>query len=274
MSRCIVFTGATSGLGRAAVLELAMRSDHVITIARNTEKAEQLKEEIERLGGSATSVIADLSRLSDVSRAAEEIIAMDLSIDILVNNAGLFLSSREITEDGFEKTIAVNHLAPFLLTYKLLSVLDRPSVRIINVASRAHNYGSIDFDNMNGEKFYIGVRAYGTSKLANILFTRQLSKELQQATTNCLHPGVVSTNIAQGQGGIFGLFFNMAQRFMLTPLQGAQTLLFLCNSDKVHHLSGLYFDKCKEKSPAKKARSDETAQKLWDWTLQQCQPYL
>jgi NAD(P)-dependent dehydrogenase (short-subunit alcohol dehydrogenase family) len=274
VSRCIVFTGATSGLGRAAVLELATKGDHLIIIARNTEKAERLKVEIEKRGGRATSVIADFSRLSDVSRAAQEIIEMDLSIDILVNNAGLFLSSREITEDGFEKTIAVNHLAPFLLTYKLLSILDRPNVRIVNVASRAHNYGSIDFDNMNGEKFYVGGRAYGSSKLANILFTRQLSKQLQQATTNCLHPGVVATNIAQGQGGIFGWFFNVAQRFMLTPLQGAQTLLFLCNSDKVHHLSGLYFDKCQKKKPAKKACSNEMAQKLWDWSLQQCQLYL
>jgi len=274
VSRCIVFTGATSGLGRAAVLELATKGDHIITIARNTEKAERLKGEVEELGGRATLVIADLSRLSDVSRAAQEIIEMEISIDILVNNAGLFLSSREITEDGFEKTIAVNHLAPFLLTYKLLSILDRPNVRIVNVASRAHNYGSIDFDNMNGEKFYVGGRAYGTSKLANILFTKQLSKKLQQATVNCLHPGVVATNIAQGQGGIFGLFFNIAQRFMLTPLQGAQTLLFLCNSDKVDHLSGVYFDKCKKKKPAKKACSDETAQKLWDWSLQQCQLYL
>lgn len=274
MSRCIVFTGATSGLGRAAVLELAVRGDHIIVIARNTDKAERLKGEIEKCGGEATLVIADLSRMSDVSRAAQEVSEMNPSIDILVNNAGLFISSREITEDGFEKTMAVNHLAPFLLTYKLLPILDRPNVRIVNVASRAHNYGSIDFDNMNGEKFYVGGRAYGTSKLANILFTRQLAKKLQQATTNCLHPGVVATNIAQGQGGIFGLFFNTAQRFMLTPLQGAQTLLFLCNSDKVHHLSGLYFDKCKEKNPARKARSDEMAKKLWDWSIQQCQPYL
>ena len=105
MSRCIVFTGATSGLGRAAVLELAVRGDHIIVIARNTDKAERLKREIEQCGGEATLVIADLSRMSDVSRAAQEVIEMNPSIDILVNNAGLFISSREITEDGFEKTM-------------------------------------------------------------------------------------------------------------------------------------------------------------------------
>ena len=241
MSRCIVFTGATSGLGRVAVLELVVRGDHIIVIARNTEKVERLKREIEKCGGEATLVIADLSRMSDVSRAAQEVIKMNPSIDILVNNAGLFISSREITEDGFEKTMAVNHLAPFLLTYKLLPILDRPNVRIVNVASRVYNYGSIDFDNMNGEKFYVGGRAYGTSKLANILFTRQLAKKLQQATTNCLHPGVVATNIAQGQGGIFWSVFQHRTKVYVDSFTGGSNTFIFCNSDKVHHLFWIVF---------------------------------
>ena len=170
--------------------------------------------------------------------------------------------------------MGVNHLAYFLLTVKLLPHLDRPGVRIVNVASRAHNYGKIQFDDMNYERRYMAGRVYGTSKLANILFTLHLSKILKHATVNCLHPGVVATNIAHGQQGLFGWFFSLAQRFMLTPEQGAETLLYLCSSTEVEQMSGTYFDKCAPKKTSRRAMSEEDAHKLWDWSLQACKAYL
>jgi retinol dehydrogenase 12 len=261
----ILLTGATSGIGRAAAFELAQQGSHLILPVRNMLKGEQLAQELEKRGGTTELYFCELSSMLSVYELAQKLLKQKEPIDTLINNAGLFCSARVVTEEGFEQTLAVNHLAPFLLTTELLPLLDHPNGRVINVASRAHRYGRINLQDPFFQSWYIPPVVYGSSKLANILFTHQLSTLLQHARTYSFHPGVVKTNIAAEAGGVFGLFFSWFHSFLLSPEEGAAPIFYLLKRD-LQESSGSYFNRTELTLPSRAARDPQLAEELWRWS--------
>jgi NAD(P)-dependent dehydrogenase (short-subunit alcohol dehydrogenase family) len=240
----------------------------VVVTGRDRERGEAAVEEIRRDSGneSVSLVLADLSVQAEVRGLAEEFRERHDRLDVLVNNAGLVQSRRVETLDGLELTLAVNHLAPFLLTDLLLDLLKKsaPS-RVITVSSEARRGASIDFDDLQSERRYRGFPVYGMTKKANILFTYELAERLEGTgvVANCLHPGAVSTNFAQNNRGPIALLFRLLKPFMRSPEQGADTLIYLASSPEAGELNGKYLTDRKEVSPAEPR--DETAQKrLWE----------
>jgi len=268
----VAITGPTAGIGRATTLELARRGARLTLFCRNPDKAGALCREVNAIGGSEPEIIAmDMADLDSVRRAGQEFVARNARLDVLLNNAGVINTSRKETVDGFEQTLAVNHFAPFLLTGLLLPTLLRTSgARIVNVASDAHAFvKGMGFEDMQAMNGYRTFREYGRSKLANILFTRRLARDLdgQDITVNCLHPGAVATSLgAQNNGLISRIVPLLLKPFFKTPEQGAQTSIYLCCSPDVAAISGQYFVNCKQAQPKAWARDDEAADRLWDFT--------
>ena len=266
--KVVLITGGTSGIGRAAATALAAMGAEVVVTGRDRDRGEAAVEEIRRDSGneSVSLVLADLSVQAEVRGLAEEFRERHDRLDVLVNNAGLVQSRRVETPDGLELTLAVNHLAPFLLTDLLLDLLKKsvPS-RVITVSSEARRGASIDFDDLQSERRYRGFPAYGMTKKANILFTYALAERLEGTgvVANCLHPGAVSTNFAQNNSGPIALLFRLLKPFMRSPEQGADTLIYLASSPEAGELNGKNLTDRKEVSPAEPR--DETAQKrLWE----------
>lgn len=268
----IAITGPTAGIGRHTSLDLARRGAKLTLFCRNPDKAALLRQEIVDQGSTEPRIILmDMADLSSVRRAADEFLALNEPLDILLNNAGVVNTSRKETVDGFEETLAVNHFAPFLLTGLLLPALQQAeSARIVNVASDAHAFVKhMGFEDMQAEKGFRTFREYGRSKLANILFTRELAKRLQgQAiTVNCLHPGAVATSLGKQNGGFMSTVLpRLLKPFFRTPEQGAQTSIYLCTSDKVADISGEYFAKSKLAKAKAWGRDDSAAERLWAYT--------
>jgi NAD(P)-dependent dehydrogenase (short-subunit alcohol dehydrogenase family) len=212
-------------------------------------------------------MLADLSLQAEVRGLAEEFLECHDRLDVLANNAGLVQSKRTETPDGIETTLAINHLAPFLLTNLLLDRLKQsaPS-RVITVSSEAQRWGNIDFDDLQSTQKYRGFPVYGMTKLANIMFTYELAERLKgtYVTANCLHPGAVSTNFGKNNSGPMTLFFRAAKPFMRSPEQGADTLIWLASSPDVEGVSGKYFSDRKEIEAKKAAYDPATRRKLWE----------
>ena len=267
--KVVLITGGTSGIGRAAATALAAMGAEVVVTGRDRERGEAAVEEIRRDSGNerVSLVLADLSVQAEVRRLAEEFRKRHDRLDVLVNNAGLVQSRRVDTPDGLELTLAVNHLAPFLLTDLLLDLLKKsaPS-RVITVSSEARRGASIDFDDLQSERRYRGFPVYGMTKMANILFTYELAERLEGTgvVANCLHPGAVSTNFAQNNRGPIALLFRLFKPFMRSPEQGADTLVYLASSPEAGELNGKYLTNRKEVSPAEPR--GETSQK-WLWEV-------
>jgi NAD(P)-dependent dehydrogenase (short-subunit alcohol dehydrogenase family) len=219
--------------------------------------------------GQVTGVVGDLSSLAAVRKLANEVAAQYPRLDVLVNNAGTGTRRRQTTVDGYERTFAINHLAPFLLTNLLLERLKAgKAARVVTVSSMAHRRAALDFDDLNWEKRkFNGLRAYGESKLANILFTTELASRLAGSgvTANCLHPGVVATNIFTVFGGRTGQILSVLFRpLMLSPANGAKTGIYLASSPEVANVTGKFFDKCREVAPAAPAQDTAVAKRLWE----------
>ena len=272
--KTVVVTGANSGIGLETAEALAGMGARVIVTARNADKGRTAVAGIvQRLGGDAQVqlVVFDLADLSSVRRAAEEILEQAPRLDVLVNNAGVVLSERHETVDGFEATFATNHLGPFLLTNLVLDrVRESAPSRIVNVASTAHNTArnGMSFDDLQTtKKRYRGMRVYGESKLANILFTLELARRLAGTgvTANSLHPGTVRTGYgADGDArGFLALGIKIAKPFFLSPAKGARTSIYLASSPDVEGVSGEYFDKCKPAKSRRWAQDADAAQRLW-----------
>jgi retinol dehydrogenase-12 len=265
---CLV-TGATRGLGRMTAEALAGMGAGVVVHGRSAALVDTVCKVISLTTGNAgvTGIVADMSSLDDVRRLADEILSRHERIDVLVNNAGLARMHRVTSADGHELQLAVNHLAPFLLTNLLLERIRASApARIVTVASAAHRRASIDFDDLEWERRkYDGLQAYGASKLANILFTKELARRLDGTgvTANCLHPGVVATNIFSNLTFLGKLFTTLARPFMLSAEKGAQASVFLASSPDVTSVSGKYFDKCQPVEPAPAARDSDAAERLW-----------
>ena len=266
--RCCVVTGATNGIGRATAHALAEMGAAVVVHGRNAAAVDAVRRAIAEVtrNGRVTGAVADFGSLADVRRMARDVASRHGHIDVLVNNAGTMSRVRRTTADGFEWQFGVNHLAPFLLTNLLLDAVKASAAgRVVNVASQAHRRATIDFDDLQLErKRYSGFRAYGASKLANILFTAELSRRLAgtNVTANCLHPGVVATNIFGG--GAVGTLIRLLGRWvLLSPTEGAATSVYLASSAQVAGVTGKYFDKCREVAPASTASDTAAAARLW-----------
>lgn len=261
-------TGATNGIGKIAATELARMGAEVVIVGRDAKKTADVVTELQAKSGShrVSAIIADLSKLSEVRRVADEFQRGHDRLDILLNNAGALFHERETTADGFERTFALNHLAYFVLTNALLGLLKKSApARVVNVASDAHKGMTMDFDDLQSERGYTRWIAYGRSKLANILFTRELARRLEGTgvTVNAVHPGVVASGFGSGEG-VMAFLIKLAQPFMLSPEQGADTLVWLCASPEAEGKTGGYWAKRKERKPTAAARDDAAAKKLWD----------
>jgi NAD(P)-dependent dehydrogenase (short-subunit alcohol dehydrogenase family) len=266
--RTVLVTGGTGGIGRATALGLATMGAHLAITGRDRERTEGAAREIRAAGrGQVDVFVADLSSQSEVRRLADEVLQAYPRIDVLVNNVGGYWNTRHVTADGLERTFALNHLAPFLLTYLLLERLKQSApARVVTVASNAHTTGQIDFDDLQSERSYSGSRAYSQSKLANVLFTYELAGRLQASaiTANALHPGVVSTSFgAEDPGNVQRLFVPLTRPFMRTPAQGAATSIHLASSPDLDQVSGRYFANSKPKRSSKRSYDEATAARLW-----------
>jgi NAD(P)-dependent dehydrogenase (short-subunit alcohol dehydrogenase family) len=263
-----VVTGASSGIGLYTALGLARAGLRVVMTGRSRERTAAARDFVTAQVNDAQVEIAlaDFASLAAVRRLAGEILARHDRLDLLVNNAGLFAPNYRLSEDGFEMTFAVNHLAPFLLTNLLLDRLKASApARIITVASRAHRGQRIDLAAITGSRDWSMMKAYGRSKLCNILFTRDLARRLDGTgvVAACLHPGVVATGIAQ-HGGFVELGWRLAKPFMISPEKGAETSLFLATVANPTPFNGGYVVGKHLEQPDPAARDDGMAQRLWE----------
>ena len=267
--KVVLITGGTSGIGKAAAVELAGMGAEVVVTGRNEERGREAVGEIKaRSGSDAVSLlIADLSVQAEVRKLAEEFREGHDRLDVLVNNAGVVNQKRTETADGIESTLALNHLAPFLLTNLLLDLLEEsaPS-RVVTTASEAERWGRLDFDDLQSEKRYGAFPVYGMTKLANIMFTIELAERLEGTgvTATCFHPGAVSTNFGSGNGGLSSILFNAFKPFMRSPEKGAETLVYLASSPDVEGMTGKYLSDRKLIAAKSIAYDAEARRKLWE----------
>lgn len=265
--KTILITGANTGIGRATALALAGMGAKIVMLCHTQERGQKAMEEIKEESGNPDIdlLVADLSLQADVRRAAAEFAARYLRLHVLINNAGVMLPNRVVTGDGLEQTLAVNYLAPFLLTNLLRDRLKAGApARIINVVSGVQR--AIDFADLQGEKRYSSLGAYGKSKTALILFTYELARRLAGTgvTANCLHPGDVRTGIFRHYTGLFKFILSISGPLMRSPEKGAQTPVYLASSPKVENVTGQYFvDRRPVKSSAP-TYDESAARRLWD----------
>ena len=266
--KTVVITGATSGIGEVAALTLAKMGARIVVVARDKSRGDAT---LARLRSSAPGIthsihFADLSRLAELKRVAAQIADQEMRIDVLINNAGALFATRQLTEDGLERTFALNHMAYFVLTVGLRERLSATGAgRIINTASAAHQSARLDLDDLQSARGYAAMRAYGRSKLCNILFTRELARRLPSTgvTANCLHPGFVATRFADENGGLISGLAWLAKLFAISPTEGAETIVYLASSPNVAKTTGQYFYKCVATTPSALAQDDRVALELW-----------
>ncbi|WP_211317841.1 SDR family oxidoreductase [Deinococcus yavapaiensis] len=262
-------TGGTNGIGLVAARELARMDAHVVIVGRSEAKlgdsARVIKAET---GRDVETMKADLEILSEVRLLADTFSTRFDRLDVLLNNAGAFFQRRAETRDGIERTWALNHLAPFVLTTRLLPLLERAGdARVVTVSSDAHRFGRLHWDDIEFRRRYSAWGAYGQSKLANILFARELARRTAGTgmTSNALHPGFVRTGFGGGsESSLSGRLLRLMTRFAITAEEGARTSVYLCASPTVHGVSGKYFEKEREAVPAPRALDDQSARRLWD----------
>jgi NAD(P)-dependent dehydrogenase (short-subunit alcohol dehydrogenase family) len=263
---CVV-TGATSGIGKAAATALARLGATVVLVGRDRGRTEAAAAEIAPVSASPPRAeVADLASLEQVRGLAGRLDGLE-RIDVLINNAGLVLGERRITPDGLEHVFALNHLAPFLLTSLLLPKLTASApARVVTVTSDAHSAARLDLNDPNLEHGWDSWRSYANSKLANILFTRELARRLDGTgvTANCAHPGVVRTGFGRESRPLLKLGITIARPFMLSPERGADTIVYLASSPDVAGQTGGYYDKRQRREPSAAARDDAAARELWE----------
>jgi len=271
---CLV-TGANSGIGKVTAKALAAGGATVIMVCRNREKGEAARGEIvrETRNENVDLMIADFSDLRQIRRLAAEVKAKYTRLHALVNNAGAYNDKKRLTADGNEATFAVNHLGYFLLTIELLDLLKSSApARVVNVSSEAHRSARINLDDPNLENGYGGWKAYGQSKLANVLFTYELARRLKGTgvTANCMHPGVVGTGFFNKIGGLTGKFLRLFAPFMRTPEKGADTVIWLASSPEVEGITGKYFVDRKEQATNSESYNTTIATRLWEVSERMC----
>ncbi len=270
--KTIVITGATSGIGQVAALRLAAMGARIILVARDKARTAAMLDQLRAKapGQAHGAYLADLGRLSEMKRVGAEIFRAEPKIDVLVNNAGAIFAARTLTEDGLEKTFALNHMAYFVLTQLLRASLEAAGeARIVNTSSAAHQNAILDLDDLQSAKAYGAMKAYSRSKLCNILFTRELARRLEgtKVTVNCLHPGFVATRFGDEAGGLISRFVGLAKLLAISPEEGAKTIVYLASSPHVAGRSGRYFRQSRPSSPSRAAQDDTVAAELWERSL-------
>ncbi|MBO0799286.1 MAG: SDR family oxidoreductase [Blastocatellia bacterium] len=265
---CLI-TGANSGIGKVTAHALAASGAAVIMVCRDRARGEAAREEIRRAtnNGRIELLTADLSEQRQIRELAEHVKKRFSELHVLINNAGVWRDKRELTADGIESTWAINHLAYFLLTRELLDLLQASApARIVNVSSDYHFRGHLAQDDVQLSRGYSGGRAYGQSKLANVVFTYELARRLAGTgvTANCLHPGAVNTNFFNNVKGLFGLLTSIGRPFLRSPEKGAETVIWLATAPEVEGVSGKYFFNCKEKRSSRESYDPAVAAKVWE----------
>jgi NAD(P)-dependent dehydrogenase (short-subunit alcohol dehydrogenase family) len=254
----ILVTGATDGIGLETALQLARQGHELVLHGRSEKKVLRACAAVRGAepGAVLHAASADFADLGAVARMAAGLAAQLQGLDVLVNNAGVYMTGRSLSKDGYEMTLAVNHIAPFLLTALLLPLLKRsPDPRVVTVSSGAHRGGQIEFDNLNGERHFDAYRAYANSKLANVLFAAELARREPWLASNSLHPGVIDTKLLHAGFSMSG-----------APVaEGARTSVFLAAAE-IKGVSGKYFDRCIAVPVAPLAQDRQLAQRLWAWT--------
>lgn len=271
--KTVIITGANTGIGKETAKVLSAKGGRIILACRDMKKCEEAKTEIEydTVNQQIICKELDLASLSSIHKFADDVNKNERFVDILINNAGIMRCPKMITKDGFEMQLGVNHLGHFLLTHLLLDKIKKSSPsRIINISSLAHTRGKINFDDLNSANDYDPGAAYNQSKLANILFTKELSKKLDGTgvTVNALHPGIVMTELGRHMsahksalsGTLLKPFF---WTIMKTPKQGAQTSIYCALSKDLENVTGKYFSDCKEKEVSEEANDEKIAKRLW-----------
>jgi NAD(P)-dependent dehydrogenase (short-subunit alcohol dehydrogenase family) len=266
--KVVVITGGTSGIGEVAAEQLAAMGARIVLVARDPVRAAATLAKLRKVsaGVAHTIHLADLSSLDAVKTLGAGLAAVEPRIDVLINNAGAIFYDRQLTTDGLERTFATNHMAYFLLMHELRGALAAAApARVINTSSEAHRRMQLDFDDLQCAKNYRAFTAYGRSKLCNILFTRELARQLSGSgvTANCLHPGFVATRFGDGGHGALSVGFRIAKNFAITPEKGAETIVYLASSPDVASVSGEYFVKCERATPTREAQDDSFAKRLW-----------
>lgn len=257
--KTVLVTGATRGIGQVTAQELARRGAHVVIMGRDADRTARTAQEV----GAQDFIVADLSDLTSTARAAAEFRDRYDRLDVLVNNAGAIFETRQVTSDGIEMTWALNHLAPFLLTRQLLSLLlVTPDSRVVTVASAAHQPARLQFKDLEFKGRYSAWGAYGQSKLANILFARELARRGAGVQSYSLHPGVVASGFGHNGQGYLKRLYKYVDRFAISPAQGAQTSIYLA-STKDRLVNGGYYVNRRLATPGARALDDGAAYRLW-----------
>jgi NAD(P)-dependent dehydrogenase (short-subunit alcohol dehydrogenase family) len=264
----VVLTGATRGIGEAAAVELAREGAELALVGRDPDRVRAVAERA-RAAGTGAPVhehVADLALMSEVRELAEELGAAHGKIDVLANNAGALFASRHLTSEGLEQTFALNHLAPFLLTNLLREQL--AGGRVVTTASDAHKTGLLDLEDLQSTNRYAAMRVYGTSKLCNILFTRELARRAPELHANCFHPGVVRTGFGKNEQGVWKVLTTIAGPFFRSPARGARSLVWLALSEEAADLDGEYVVDEKVQQPSAQAQDAALAESLWEQSAQ------
>ena len=270
--RCVV-TGGTDGIGLATARELARRGAEVIVVGRDRAKGERVVEELRATAGSAavSLAVADLSVQRSVRALAAELLERAPRLDVLVNNAGAVFAERALTEDGIERTFALNHLGYFLLTGLLLPALRRAAsvageARVVSVASDAHRRARLDPDDLQLARGYSGWLAYNNSKLANVLHSYELARRLAGTgvSANCLHPGVVRTRFGRSGSPLVSLFYRLAAPLLVSPERGARTPVYLAAAPEVAGVTGRYFERQLPVRSSPASYDEALARRLWE----------
>ena len=273
--RLVVITGATSGIGYAAARKYASRGAKLLCVNRNLAKSQRLQKEIQNeFGTECEFLIADLSKLSDIHRVADELARLESPIDVLIHNAGVYLTRREITSDGLEKVWVVHYLASFILNYRLMDKLRaQDRARIIMVGSEGHRFAAwgLRLDDLNWEKRrYSGLGSYGSAKLAQLLAMICFKEQFRNSgvSINTMHPGAVKTETGQENGALYRWFKKHCfDRTLKSPLVSAEALYYLGVSKEVDGVSGKFFNLSTMEDPAPPALDRDVAGQLWDITL-------
>jgi retinol dehydrogenase-12 len=262
--KTVLITGATGGIGLETARDLGRQGARVVIGARDAAKGQAVVDEIVRGGGQAEFLRIDMASFESIRESAARLASAHPKLDVLVNNAGVVTKKREVNADGHEVIWATNFLGPELLTRLLLpQLLNAPRPRVVNVSSRAHAYGRIDWNDLELTKGWRGIRAYANSKLALVLFTRELARREPRIAVNAVHPGAIATGIWRAAPQPFRFLLDL---FLPSPRKGARPVVHLAAAPEMESVSGRYFDRQRLVAPAPGAANDVDGARLWDLT--------
>ena len=272
--KTVVITGGNSGIGRVTATEIAKLGAQVVIVCRNEQKAKAVQEDINALTGlnNCDLFVCDFSSQASIKKFAQEFRQKYDKVDVLINNAGAIIGERQVNEEGQEMMFATNHLGYFLVTHYLLDLLKKPEkARIINVASLAHRFTGMRWNDLQAEQFFNSWLQYGHTKLMNILFNKKISKYLKNntnITANCLHPGNINSNFGRSGNSIMKLLMENFGFVLTSAEKGAQTTIYLATSPEVQNKTGLYWYRKNPTIPSMEAISSDNAERLWETSLQ------